>query len=67
MLKPPPPGQSQLALPALRAPVTPAVLEALRAIVGDKGLIADDQGKQPFVTDWRGAIVGGILNPSSSP
>ena len=40
------------------SPVTPAILESLRAIVGDKGLIADDQGKQPFVTDWRGSIVG---------
>ena len=40
------------------APVTPAILESLRAIVGDKGLIVDDQGKQPFVTDWRGSIVG---------
>ncbi len=40
------------------APVTPEILESLRAIVGDKGLIADDQGKQPFVTDWRGSIVG---------
>ena len=40
------------------APVTPAILESLRAIVGDKGLISDDQGKQPFVTDWRGSIVG---------
>jgi FAD/FMN-containing dehydrogenase len=40
------------------APVTPEILENLRAIVGDKGLIADDQGKQPFVTDWRGSIVG---------
>src|SRR6478609_4499399 len=30
--------------------VTPAVREAIRAIVGDKGLIED---KQPFVTDWR--------------
>ena len=39
-------------------PVTPAVLEALRAIVGDKGLILDEQGKQPFVTDWRGSTVG---------
>ena len=34
-------------------PVTPSVLDALRAIVGDKGLILDDQGKQPFVTDWK--------------
>ncbi len=39
-------------------PVTPALLEALRAIVGDKGLIQDEPGKQPFVTDWRGSIVG---------
>ena len=39
-------------------PVTPAVLDALRAIVGDKGLVLDEQGKQPFVTDWRGSIVG---------
>ena len=26
--------------------------------MGDKGLILDEQGKQPFVTDWRGSIVG---------
>ncbi len=39
-------------------PVTPAILESLRAIVGDKGLIADDQGKEPFVTDWRRSRVG---------
>ncbi len=47
------------ALPTIpTVPVTPAVLEALRSIVGDKGLILDDRGKQPFVTDWRGSIVG---------
>src|SRR5471032_2565952 len=40
------------------AQVTPAVLESLRAIVGDKGLILDEQGKQPFVTDWRGSTIG---------
>ena len=40
------------------APVTPAVLDGLRAIVGDKGLILDDQGKEPFVRDWRGTLVG---------
>ena len=39
-------------------PVTPAVLDGLRAIVGDKGLILDDQGKEPFVRDWRGTLVG---------
>ena len=39
-------------------PVTPAILERLRAIVGDKGMIVDDQDKQPFVTDWRRSRVG---------
>src|ERR1700682_436536 len=39
-------------------PVTPAVLDALRAIVGEKGLILDDSGKQPFVTDSRGPTIG---------
>ena len=39
-------------------PVTPAILDGLRAIVGDKGLILDDQGKEPFVRDWRGTTVG---------
>ncbi len=47
------------AIPAIpTVPVTPAVLEALRAIVSDRGLILDEQGKQPFITDWRGSTVG---------
>ena len=44
--------------PIPTAPVTPAILKSLLAIVGDKGLIVDEQGKQPFVTDWRGLLVG---------
>src|SRR4051794_41743982 len=40
------------------APVTSAVLDRLRAIVGDKGLILDEHDKQPFVTDWRGELAG---------
>ena len=40
------------------APVTPAILDGLRAIVGDRGLIADDQGMEPFVRDWRGTLIG---------
>ncbi|MGH6777357.1 MAG: FAD-binding oxidoreductase [Bradyrhizobium sp.] len=44
--------------PIPTAPVTPAMLNSLRAIAGDKGLIVDEQGKQPFVTDWRGLLVG---------
>jgi FAD/FMN-containing dehydrogenase len=37
------------------------VLDALRAIVGDKGLITDDGEMQPFVTDWRGLRKGKAL------
>ena len=47
------------ALPTMpTVPVTPAVLYHLRAIVGEKGLIADEAGKEPFVRDWRGTLVG---------
>jgi FAD/FMN-containing dehydrogenase len=34
-------------------PVTAEVIEQLRPIVGDKGLIEGEQDKEPFVTDWR--------------
>lgn len=50
-------------------PVTPAVLDALRTIVGEKGLILDDQGKEPFVRDWRGVRVGTaavVVRPAST-
>ena len=50
-------------------PVTPAVLDALRAIVGERGLILDEQGKQPFVTDWRGQLAGNaavVVRPNST-
>ncbi len=36
-------------------------VEKLRTIVGDKGLIVDDQGKHPYVTDWRENFVGNAL------
>ncbi len=36
-------------------------VEKLCAIVGDKGLITDEQGKHPYVTDWRESFVGGAL------
>ena len=58
------------AIPAIpTAPVTPAVRDALRAIVGEKGLIEDEHGKQPFVTDWRGSLVGSaavVVRPGST-
>ncbi len=44
--------------PIPTTPVTPAIRDALRVIVGDKGLIVDEQDKQPFVTDWRRSFIG---------
>jgi FAD/FMN-containing dehydrogenase len=51
------------------APVTPGMLASLREIVGDKGLILDEHDKQPFLTDWRGSLVGqaaAIVRPAST-
>jgi len=36
-------------------------VDKLKAIVGDKGLITDDQGKHPFLTDWRENYLGKAL------
>ena len=36
-------------------------VEKLRAIVGDKGLITDEQGKHPYVSDWRENFAGNAL------
>src|SRR5262245_9647407 len=50
-------------------PVTPAVLDGLRAIVGEKGLILDEPGKEPFVRDWRGTLVGNaavVVRPANT-
>ncbi|TPQ38645.1 hydroxyacid dehydrogenase [Bradyrhizobium guangdongense] len=50
-------------------PLTAQLLDSLRAIVGEKGLIVDDHGKQPFVTDWRGLTVGAagaVVRPAST-
>jgi FAD/FMN-containing dehydrogenase len=51
------------------AAVTPGMLDALRAIVGDKGLILDEHGKQPFLTEWRGSLVGraaAVVRPATT-
>ena len=51
------------------APVTAAILDSLRAIVGDKGLILDEHDKEPFVTDWRRSRVGqaaAIVRPANT-
>jgi FAD/FMN-containing dehydrogenase len=49
--------------------VTPSILKSLLAIVGDKGLIVDEQEKLPFVTDWRGQLVGqaaAVVRPANT-
>ena len=51
------------------APLTTQLREALRAIVGEKGLIEDAHGMQPFITDWRGLLLGGagaVVRPGST-
>ncbi|WFU43375.1 FAD-binding oxidoreductase [Bradyrhizobium sp. CB82] len=51
------------------APATVAILDALRKIVGDKGLIVDEHDKQPFVTEWRGTLVGqaaAVVRPANT-
>ncbi|HTO63644.1 MAG TPA: FAD-binding oxidoreductase [Bradyrhizobium sp.] len=51
------------------APVTPAILDGLREIVGDKGLILDAHDKQPFLTDWRGSLAGraaAVVRPANT-
>ena len=44
-------------------------VEKLRAIVGDKGLITDDAGKHPYLTDWRDNYLGtalAVVRPAST-
>jgi FAD/FMN-containing dehydrogenase len=39
----------------------PDFIAKLRTIVGDKGLITDEQDKHPFLTDWRENYLGKAL------
>ncbi len=44
-------------------------VEKLRAIVGDKGLITDEPGQHPYLTDWRENYLGkalAIVRPGST-
>src|SRR5215471_14404396 len=54
--------------PIPTTPVTPVVMDALRAIVGERGLVVDEQDKQRFVADWRGSRIGTasvVVQPAS--
>ena len=50
-------------------PVTPEVCAALRAIVGERGLLEQASDIRPFVTDWRGLLSGSaavVVRPAST-
>ena len=36
-------------------------ISKLRAIVGERGLITDEQAKHPYLTDWRENYLGAAL------
>jgi FAD/FMN-containing dehydrogenase len=44
-------------------------IDKLRAIVGERGLIVDQQGKHPYLTDWRENYLGtalAVVRPNST-
>ncbi|MFX8778110.1 hypothetical protein ABTM50_19585, partial [Acinetobacter baumannii] len=50
-------------------PVTADIVDRLRAIVGDKGLLLEEHDKQPFVPDGRGARAGhagAVVRPATT-
>src|SRR5215218_10784682 len=36
-------------------------IDKLRTIVGERGLITDERGKHPYLTDWRENYLGAAL------
>src|SRR6266480_4144358 len=38
-----------------------AFIEKLRAIVGERGLVTDQPGQHPYLTDWRDNYLGSAL------
>ncbi len=50
-------------------PVTPDLLAALHALLGDRGLLTSPDDMRPFLTDWRGQLTGSagaVLRPAST-
>jgi len=48
---------------------TPALIEHLKSIVGERNVIADDHGREPFENDWRGQFHGraaAVVKPAST-
>ena len=49
--------------------VSPALLQQIHAVVGDRGIVEDTAGMAPFVTDWSGARHGAaavVVRPGST-
>jgi len=48
---------------------SPALIERLKAVVGERNVITDDHGREPFENDWRGQFHGraaAIVKPAST-
>jgi FAD/FMN-containing dehydrogenase len=53
----------------LREGFTPALADALRAVLGEKGMITDPAEMRPYLTEWRGLWTGrspAVLRPAST-
>jgi FAD/FMN-containing dehydrogenase len=49
--------------------VGPALLQALRDALGERGLITDPEAMRPYLTDWRGQLTGSaaaVARPAST-
>jgi FAD/FMN-containing dehydrogenase len=48
---------------------SPALIERLKSIVGERNVVTDDHGREPFENDWRGQFHGraaAIVKPAST-
>jgi len=48
---------------------SPALIERLKAVVGERNVITDDHGREPFENDWRGQFHGraaAVVKPAST-
>ncbi|MCX7382614.1 MAG: FAD-binding oxidoreductase [Alphaproteobacteria bacterium] len=50
-------------------PASPALLQALRDLLGDKGLLTDPSDMKSYLSDWRGTLTGSaaaVARPAST-
>ncbi len=46
-----------------RSQLPPGIADRLRAIVGERGIVADDHAREPFEVDWRGHVAWQVRHP----